>query len=131
MMVIRSLLPACAAGLLPFLGACQTAPLGGTKWQVVEVIEPDPEDRAQIEANIKTMKLEFTKDGRIITTTTRPDGKTVIDDRGRYSVDGEVVTIDSPDFEMKAMYRFEGDQLRLHSKQFVVQMDPVKKTAQP
>jgi|GEM_PF-2795947 len=107
---------------------CQTAPLGGTQWQVVELIEPDESDRAEIEANIQAMTLEFTPDGRIITTATQPDGTVVVSDRDRYRVDGELITISNPEYDLKVMYRFEDKQLRVHSNQFVMLMDPVSET---
>jgi hypothetical protein len=74
------------------------------------------------------MTVEFTHDGRIITTKTLMDGRVVVEDQDRYSVDPDdnVIRIKSPEYDLTALYRFEGDQLRIHSDRFVVQMDPLK-----
>ncbi|MBN1491498.1 MAG: hypothetical protein JXA69_16420 [Phycisphaerae bacterium] len=66
------------------------------------MIEPAPEDRARIEDNIEEITVEFTIDGRMITRTTDPDGRTVVDCRSRYSVDDEVITISNPEYDLKA-----------------------------
>jgi hypothetical protein len=112
--------------LLLMATGCQTAPLCGTKWQVVEVLGPDPEDRERIEENIEAMTVEFTPDGKIITETTRPDGSIERKDDSRFKIDGEVIILSTPEYDMHVMYRFEGEQLRVHSEQFVMLMDPIK-----
>jgi hypothetical protein len=110
--------------LLSALVGCQTAPLGGTHWNVIEIVEPDAEDRAAL-ADMDTITVEFTNDGRLITTVVENDGTAAIEDDERYRIEGDVITITHPDYTMRAMYRFEGDQLRLHSPKFIMLMNPV------
>lgn len=115
------------AGLTALLlagGGCQTAPLGGTHWNVIEIVEPDPEDRVALE-EIDTITVEFTDDGKLITTVVENDGSATIEDDERYRISGDVITITHPQYTMRAMYRFEDDQLRLHSPKFIMLMNPV------
>ena len=106
------------------VAGCQTAPLGGSRWNVIEIVEPDAEDRASLE-DVDTITLEFTEDGKLITTVVENDGSAKIEDDERFRIDGDVITITHPDYTMRAMYRFEGDQLRMHSPKFILLMNPV------
>lgn len=103
---------------------CQTAPLGGTHWNVIEIVEPDAEDRAALE-EIDTITVEFAQDGKLITTVVEKDGTASVEDDERYRIDGDLITITHPDYTKQAMYRFEGDQLRVHSPRFIMLMEPV------
>ena len=47
----------------------------------------------------------------------------------RYRIEGQVITLSHPDYELQAMYRFDGDLLRVHSERFIVVMEPVEKQA--
>ncbi len=115
----------CTLAALSLCAGCQTGPLGGTKWNVIAVIDPDLEDRAAIEL-IQGMLVEFSEDGTLTTTTFRTDGTVEIDDRQRYQIDDDVISIKHPDYEFTAMFRFEEDHLRLHSETFVAILEPVR-----
>ena len=128
-MIMRAKLLIGLLGVVLFLVGCQTAPLGGTKWKVAEYLDPDESDRQAVEENLKEMTVEFTHCGKIVTTKTLKDGRVVVENQDRYSVDPDdsVIRIKSPEYDLTALYRFEGDQLRIHSEKFVVQMDPLLK----
>lgn len=110
--------------LLAGIVGCQTAPLGGTRWNVIEVVEPDAEDRMAFE-EMDTITVEFAEDGKLITTVVANDGTATIEDDEHYRISGDVITITHPDYTMRAMYRLEGDQLRMHSPKFIMLMNPV------
>lgn len=120
----RHLVGSWSALLLVVVCGCQTAPLGGTQWNVIEFVEPDADDRDAL-AEIDTMTIRFEQDGTLITTTVLDDGSATIEDDERYAVAGDVLTITHPDYTTRAMYRFEGDQLRIHAPQFIVLMNPI------
>lgn len=119
------LLLAMLGGLVACAG-CQTGALGGTMWRVVDVVEPDASDRAELEP-IESMLVYFSKDGRIITTTLMKDGSAELRTNERYSVRNDVIEVESPDGDFAALFRMEGDNLRIHSEQFVLVMRPVKR----
>jgi hypothetical protein len=124
-MMIHKLVQVCAMGLAALCVGCQTAPLGGTQWHAAEVIEPDAEDRAVIE-DMQAMLLKFDHDGKLTTIVLKKDGTAEFEDRQRFQIDDDVVTITHPDYKMKAMYRFEDGNLRLHSPQFVAELRPIR-----
>lgn len=128
-MVVRMASLACLMGVAVFCIGCQTAPLGGSMWNVIEIVEPDEEDRAEI-ANHQAMLVAFGRDGGLTTTVIRTDGTVELEDRQRYRIDDDVITITHPNYELKAMYRFEEQQLRLHSEQFVILMDPIRRVGE-
>ena len=39
---------------------------------------------------------------------------------------GTLIAFATPDWEVLAMYRFEGDKLRVHSERFIAVMEPVR-----
>jgi len=105
---------------------CQTAELGGTKWNVIEYYGPE----ADAVPDLKKMVVDFRANGKLITTCTFEDGRVTVEDGERYTVDPEnkVVTIrDSKNEEILSMYRFEGENLRAFSEQFIIVMEPYKK----
>ena len=108
---------------LLLLAGCRTAPLGGTTWKVVEYYGPE-EPRRQY---FKEFVIEFRQDGRLVSTITAANGTVTIYDEDRYWTDPEdrVITVTTAEWEVAAMYRFEGKQLRVHSERFIVLMDPV------
>lgn len=102
---------------------CQTAPLGGTRWKVLEYYGPEAEQTPDLTRLI----VDFRKNGDLITTSTFQDGRVEVCNE-KYSVDApnHVITID-PDGDKPAitsMYRFEKDHLRVHSERFIVVMEP-------
>jgi hypothetical protein len=115
----------CLALCLVAAAGCQTNQLSGTRWSVVEFVEPDAEDQALIN-EIDAMLVEFQPRGRLVTTTFYKDGRATVDDRETYTVDGDRLKIRCPDTTKVAMYRMEGDRLRVHSPRFVMLMNPVR-----
>ncbi len=100
--------------------ACNsTAPLGGTKWMITEITSP--EEPEFVEATV-----EFLRDGRLIVTKILQDGSIHVEDRERYRIDGKVITVRHPDYEFDAMFRFDGQKLKVHSERFIAVLDPIK-----
>ncbi len=100
--------------------ACQsTAPLGGTKWMITEITSP--EEPEFVEATV-----EFMPDGKLIVTKVLQDGSIHVEDRERYRIEGKVITVWHPDYEFDAMYRFDGQKLKVHSERFIAVLDPIK-----
>lgn len=110
-------------GLVGALG-CQSNELSGTRWSVVEFVEPDADDQRLI-GEVDAMLVEFRSDGRLVTTTIYKDGRATVEDGERYRVDGECLKIRCAAGTKAAMYRRDGDQLRIHSPRFVLVMNPV------
>jgi hypothetical protein len=106
---------------------CQSSELAGTQWNVLEYYGPE----ADAVPDLKKMVVDFRRNGKLVTTCTFEDGRVTVEDGERYKVDEEhkVITIvDAKDKEMVSMYRFEGDNLRAFSEQFIVVMEPLKKS---
>jgi hypothetical protein len=109
------------AGLLLLSTGCTTAPLGGTRWYVVDVVDPDPSDRADLES-IQTVLVEFHPSGKLVTTTFKTDGTVEVEDEETYSIEEDVIEISHPDYERVMLYRFEGDVLRIHDDYGIVDL---------
>ena len=120
-MIARGALLICLMGLL---AGCQSSPLVGTKWNIVELHGPD----AAHYPEFRKMVFEFQRNGRLVTTTTLADGRVEVIDNERYAIDAldNVITISTPDSEIIAMYRLDGEQLRVHSERFIVLADPYR-----
>jgi hypothetical protein len=97
----------------------------GTRWSVVEFVEPDAEDQRVI-GEIDAMLVEFRPHGRLVTTTVYKDGRATVEDGERYEVDGECLKIHCAQGTKAAMYRREGERLRVHSPRFVMVLNPVR-----
>jgi hypothetical protein len=104
---------------------CRSNELSGTRWSVIEFVEPDAEDQRVI-GEVDAMLVEFRPDGRLVTTTVYKDGRAIVEDRERYEIDGECVKIHCAAGTKTAMFRREGEQLRVHSPRFVMVLNPVR-----
>ncbi len=122
------------AGALATVAGCQSMQrmnadnrsfLAGTEWRVIEIVEPDEEDMSTL-AQADEVLITFRPNGQLVTTMLMDDGSVAVNTDERYSVNGEVVTITGPDYEYKAMYRMEGDDLRLHSPYSILLMRPIR-----
>ncbi|MCH7545964.1 MAG: glycine zipper 2TM domain-containing protein [Planctomycetes bacterium] len=82
--------------------------LSGTRWQVVSLA---PEDSA---APFTSKIMEFRPYGRVITTTTRPDGTVDVTD-DRYRVVGSTLIMNRPDHIINAKFAIEGDEMIIDS----------------
>lgn len=107
---------------------CRSNELSGTRWSVVEFVEPDAEDQRLI-GEVDAMLVEFRPDGRLVTTTVYKDGRAIMEDRERYEIDGECLQIQCAQGTKAAMFRREGEQLRVHSPRFVMVLNPVRPAA--
>jgi hypothetical protein len=116
------------ATMMVWLAGCQTAPLAGTKWNVIEFVEPDEADRTALRT-LDAMLVEFRPDGKLVTYQILEDGTAEFTDGETYHIDGEVLTIDGPDYKTVSMFRMDGENLRLHSPQFVMVMSPINRVA--
>ncbi len=86
-------------------------PLGGTRWMVISLAPKDA-------APPYTSKLfEFRPYGRVITTTTRPDGDVEVFDE-RYRVVGSTLIINKPGYMINAEYRIDGDEMIISAEEF-------------
>ena len=82
--------------------------LGGTRWQVISLA---PEDST---APFTSKIMEFHPYGRVITTTTRPDGTVDVTD-DRYRVVGSTLIMNRPDRIINAEFAVEGDEMIIDS----------------
>lgn len=82
--------------------------LGGTRWQVVSLA---PED---FTAPFTSKIMEFRPYGRVITTTTRPDGTVDVAD-DRYRVVGSTLIMNRPDSIINAEFAVDGDEMIIDS----------------
>jgi hypothetical protein len=118
-----------AGMFLAAASGCSRHELSGTRWSVVEFVEPDADDQRLI-GEVDAMLVEFRPDGRLVTTTIYKDGRATVEDRERYRLDGECLKIQCATGAKVAMYRKEGEQLRIHSPRFVLVMNPVLPAAE-
>ena len=84
----------------------ETAPLGGTRWRITRVTP-----REALPAYTSRI-VEFRPTGRVITTTTYPDGNVQVDDE-RYRVVGNTLVLNDDGYLINARFSIEGSQLVL------------------
>lgn len=89
----------------------EVGPLGGTRWLLQDV---SPKSRVPKYAS-KT--VEFQPYGRVVTTTTNPDGSVQVTDE-RYRVVGNALIINKPGFLVNARYGISGDELVVTAEDF-------------
>lgn len=106
------------------VGGCATNKISGTKWDVIEVVDPDAQDRTVIEA-VDAATIEFRKDGKLVTTYLREDGTAEVMDDDTYVADEDDITITSNGKTQHMMYRFDKGNLRLHSPTFIMYCSPI------
>ncbi|MFG0257912.1 MAG: glycine zipper domain-containing protein [Phycisphaerales bacterium JB043] len=85
--------------------------LGGTRWMVESVTPRDYVDP------FTSKIVEFRNDGRVITTTTTPDG--AVDETDEtYRVVGSTLIINRPGYLINARYSVSNDQLVVSAEEF-------------
>ena len=89
----------------------EVSPLGGTRWMLVSLA---PSDYA---SPYTSMIFEFRPYGRVITTTTRPDGHVEIFDE-RYRVVGSTLIVNKPGYIINARYRIDRDEMIVSADEF-------------
>jgi hypothetical protein len=89
----------------------EVADLGGTRWTLVSLAPRDyyPPYASKI--------IEFRPYGRIITTTTAPDGDVSVTDE-RYRVVGRTLIVNRPGYIVNAEYGIEGDEMIIDAEEF-------------
>lgn len=89
----------------------EVGPLGGTRWQLVSLA---PRDRVPAYAS---KIIEFRPYGRVITTTTNPDGTVIVADE-RYRVVGKALIVNKPGYLINATYGISGNELIVSAEDF-------------
>ena len=85
--------------------------LGGSRWKLVSL---NPRDAAP---PYVSKIVDFKPNGRIITTTTKPDGKVEVFDES-YRVAGNTLIINKPGYIINARFDLFGDQLTISAEKF-------------
>lgn len=85
-------------------------PLGGTKW---ELVDWSPKERGP---KFSSKVVEFRNNGRVITTTTFPDGRSERDDE-TYRVSGSTLIINKPGYLANYRFRIDGRELTIDTDQ--------------
>lgn len=85
--------------------------LGGTRWQLISV---NPKSNAK---PYVSKIIEFRPYGRLITTTTNPDGTVDVTDE-RYRVVGQTLIVNRPEMLINARYDIQANQMILSAAEF-------------
>ncbi len=89
----------------------EVKPLGGTRWLLASIV---PKNRVPPYAS---KIIEFRPYGRVITTTTNPDGSVDVTDES-YRVVGNTLVINKPGLLINAQYGISGDQMIVSAEDF-------------
>ena len=89
----------------------EIGPLGNTRWMLVSLAPRDavPPYQSKI--------FEFRPGGRVITTTTNPDGSVDVFNE-RYRVVGNTLIVNKPGYLINARYEIENDEMIIDSQEF-------------
>jgi hypothetical protein len=98
--------------------------LGGTRWNLVSL---NPRDVAP---PYTSKVIEFRPDGRVITTTTKPDGSVEVFDES-YRVVGDTLIVNKPGYLINARHRIAGNQLIVNCDRFSAVLDRIGTTSAP
>jgi hypothetical protein len=85
--------------------------LGGTRWSLVSL---NPKDKVP---PYTSKIVEFKPNGRVITTTTKPDGQVEVSDE-TYRVVSNTLIINKPGYLINARFGVSGDQLTVIAEDF-------------
>jgi hypothetical protein len=86
-------------------------PLGGTRWLLISL---NPSNFAP---PYRSKTVDFRTNGRVITSTVKPDGRVEIFDEG-YRVVGDTLIVNKPNYLINARYTIAGNQLIVNAQQF-------------
>jgi hypothetical protein len=89
----------------------EVGPLGGTRWRVTSLRPKD------VVSEYTSKIVEFKPNGRVITTTTKPDGSVEVFDE-TYRVVGDTLIINKPGYLVNARFGMSGDQLTVSAEEF-------------
>jgi hypothetical protein len=84
----------------------EVGPLGGTRWTLTNLTtsKPVPPYTSKV--------IDFRPDGRLITTTTQPDGNVVTADES-YRVVNQTLIVNKPGYMVNATYALDGSKLTI------------------
>ena len=85
-------------------------PLTGTKWTVTDLTMKD-------KPQYQSMTVEFTKDGKLVTTQINPDGTKKIEEE-RYRIVDQALVIHKTDYIVNATYALYGNELVITADDF-------------
>ena len=85
--------------------------LGGSRWNLVNLYPADatPPYASKI--------IEFKRNGRVVTTTTKSDGRVEVSDES-YRVVGDTLVINKPGYLINARFGLSGTQLTINADKF-------------
>lgn len=89
----------------------EVGPLGGTRWLVADI-----SPKSRVTPYISKI-IEFRSYGRVITTTTNPDGTVDVTDE-RYRVVGDTLVVNKPGLLINAQFGISGDQMIVSAEDF-------------
>jgi outer membrane lipoprotein SlyB len=89
----------------------EVGPLGGTRWVLTNLT---PDDFAE---PYKSKVIEFGRDGRVLTTTTKPDGTVETADES-YRVVGSTLIVNKPGYIINAKFSISGDEMVVSANEF-------------
>lgn len=89
----------------------ETGSLGGTRWIVVSL------NPRNIVPAYTSKIVDFQSNGRVVTTTTRPDGTVDVADE-TYRVVGDTLIVNKPGYLINARYSVSGGQLTVSADDF-------------
>jgi uncharacterized protein YcfJ len=85
-------------------------PLSGTQWSLSDLtMENKPQ--------YQSYTLEFTKDGKIVTTLVKPDGTKKIDEE-KYRIVDDTIVVHKDDYIINAKYALYGNELQITTDKF-------------
>ena len=107
-----------AADTTPPANHTEVGTLGGTRWKVTSL---NPQNIVPAYAS---MIVEFRKDGRAITTTTKTDGKVVVTDES-YRVVGTTLILNTPGYLVNGRFQITGNQLVVSADKFSAVLEKI------
>jgi hypothetical protein len=89
----------------------EVGPLGGTRWSLISLVPKS------VVSDYASKVVEFKPNGRVITTTTKPDGSVEVYDEA-YRVVGDTLIINKPGYLVNARFAISGNQLTVSAEEF-------------
>ena len=88
----------------------QPTQLTGTKWKVLSLVMSDKPE-------FTTMTVEFSPDGKVVTTRYEPGGTMTVTQE-KYRIVGDTLIINKADYIINAKYAIQGDTMTVDCLQF-------------
>ena len=90
----------------------EVAPLGGTKWKVVDIAPKE-----LLPKKFTSKSLEFGTNGQLTTRTTYPDGNKDVTTEN-YRVVGDTLIVNKPGYLVNAKFSIKGDEMTVDVDKF-------------